>query len=90
LKKQTWTFNETGTIPGIPGEWHAGQEVDIDEDTMTVVDVRLRKVLAQPDATGTNTTTSNTEPLQEKASAIAKTSTLSVSSPLAQESQAKK
>lgn len=31
----------TLAIPGVPGMWHAGQEVDIDTDTNEVLDVRL-------------------------------------------------
>ena len=42
MNKQTWIFHETATIPGIPGEWHAGLDVDIDTDAMAVLDVRLR------------------------------------------------
>lgn len=42
---QTWTFPAMGgTIPGIPGEWHIGQEVDIDTETNTVLAVRTRGI----------------------------------------------
>jgi hypothetical protein len=41
MNKQTWVFYETtGVIPGIPGTWHAGQEVDIDTDTGAILAVR--------------------------------------------------
>jgi len=41
MNKQTWQFPHTGTIPGIAGLWHAGQLVDVDTDTNTVVATRL-------------------------------------------------
>jgi hypothetical protein len=44
---KTYSFYESGVIAGIPGEWYAGQLVDVDEATMTVVDVRLMALPAQ-------------------------------------------
>lgn len=44
---QVYQFHETGAIPGIPGEWHAGQIVEVDMDTMTVISVRLRQAPTQ-------------------------------------------
>ena len=41
MNNRTYQFYETGVIPGIPGEWHAGLLVDVDEDTMTVLGTRL-------------------------------------------------
>lgn len=38
---KTYIFNETGVIPGVPGEFHAGLLVDVDLNTMTVVGQRL-------------------------------------------------
>lgn len=34
-------IGSTLAIPGVPGMWHAGQEVDIDADTNTILDIRL-------------------------------------------------
>ena len=34
-------YLEGGSIEGIPGTFNAGQEVDVDIDTNTVIDVRL-------------------------------------------------
>lgn len=34
-------------IPGIAGEFHAGQEIDIDTDTNTVLERRLIPTIAQ-------------------------------------------
>lgn len=34
-------IGSTLAIPGVPGTWHAGQEVDVDTDTGKVLDVRL-------------------------------------------------
>lgn len=42
MKKKTYSFNRNSSIPGIPGEFHGGLDVDIDEDEMKVLDVRLR------------------------------------------------
>ena len=36
---RTYTFPVSGYIPGIPGYWHAGQSVTVDENTMQVLDV---------------------------------------------------
>lgn len=42
LNKQTYRIiGSTLAIPGVPGEWHAGQEVDVNTDTNEVLDVRL-------------------------------------------------
>jgi hypothetical protein len=42
LNKQTYKIiSSTQAIPGVPGEWHAGQEVDVDADTNEVLAVRL-------------------------------------------------
>jgi len=48
MRIQTFTFPHIGgIIPNVPnpdsanGEFHAGQEVDVDLDTMTVVSTRL-------------------------------------------------
>lgn len=47
---QTWVINETtGAIPGVPGEFHAGQEVDVDTNTGMVIAVRLRGAPTPPD-----------------------------------------
>lgn len=47
---QTWQFSQTGTIPGIPGEWHAGLLVDIDLDTNEVIGTRLMNASATSDS----------------------------------------
>jgi hypothetical protein len=36
--KRTYVFSQLGTIPGIPGEFHAGEIVIIDEETMQIVE----------------------------------------------------
>jgi hypothetical protein len=36
--KRTYVFSQLGTIPGIPGEFHAGEIVTIDEETMQIVE----------------------------------------------------
>lgn len=42
MSLETYSFYDiTGVIPGIPGEFHAGQRVTIDTDTMTVVSQEL-------------------------------------------------
>ena len=35
---RTYQFNVPGFIPGIPGNWSAGQWVTVDEDSKTVLD----------------------------------------------------
>lgn len=41
MNKQTYKIiDSTLAIPGIPGEWHAGQEIDVDVDTNTVLAIR--------------------------------------------------
>jgi len=43
MNKKTYSFYDVGgTIPGIPGEYPAGIDVDVDLDDMKVLDVRLR------------------------------------------------
>lgn len=71
MRIQTFTFPHMGgIIPNVPnpdspnGEFHAGQVVDVDLDTMTVVAVRL---INAPVAT-------NAQPIQEIASNEAKPS----------------
>ncbi len=39
-------IGSTLVIPGVPGEWHAGQEVDVDNDTNTVIANRLLPIVA--------------------------------------------
>jgi len=46
MQKKTYVFHEAGVIPGIPGSFPAGVEVDIDLDTMTVVGQRFRQANA--------------------------------------------
>ncbi len=42
MNKQTYRIiGSTLAIPGVPGEWHAGQEVDVDTDTNEVLATRL-------------------------------------------------
>jgi len=55
MNKTTYTFHtSSGVIPGIPnpenpnGEFHAGQDVDVDLDTMQVLDIRLRNAPETP------------------------------------------
>ena len=39
-------IGSTLVIPSVPGEWHAGQEVDVDNDTNTVLANRLLPIVA--------------------------------------------
>lgn len=42
MNKQTYRIiGSTLAIPGVPGTWHAGQEVDVNTDTNEVLAVRL-------------------------------------------------
>lgn len=36
--KKTYVFSQLGTIPGIPGEFHAGEIVTIDEETREIIE----------------------------------------------------
>ena len=56
----------TLAIPGVPGEWHDGQEVDVDTDTNTVVATRLLPIVApnSADAVPEYTTQPLDEPLE--------------------------
>jgi len=36
--KRTYVFSQLGTIPGIPGEFHAGEIVTIDEETREIIE----------------------------------------------------
>lgn len=38
MTPKIYHFHELGTIPGIPGIFHAGLRVTVDLDTMTVID----------------------------------------------------
>lgn len=51
---KTYSFYMSGVIPGIPGEWHAGSIVDVDEATMTVVGTRLMNAPTVPDENATS------------------------------------
>lgn len=46
MSTKTYRFHELGSIAGVPGTFHAGQEVDIDEETGTVITTRLLPILA--------------------------------------------
>lgn len=74
MNKQTFSFPaQGGIIPNIPnpenpsGEFHAGQEVDVDLDTMTVIETRLINAPAQDISI-------DEQPTQQLASIEAKTS----------------
>ncbi len=36
---KTYRFNESGTIPGIPGIWSPGHIVTIDDETFSILNV---------------------------------------------------
>lgn len=35
---RTYVFSQLGTIPGIPGEFHAGEIVIVDEETQMIIE----------------------------------------------------
>lgn len=71
MNKTTYQFSQTGTIPGIPGEWHAGLLVDVDTDTNTVVGTRLMNAPAADDSASPPATEES--PTSQQASNEAKT-----------------
>lgn len=42
MNTKIYNFYQLGVIPGIPGQWHSGQVVEVDTNTNTILDVRLR------------------------------------------------
>lgn len=36
--KKTYIFSQLGTIPGIPGEFHAGEIVIVDDETREILE----------------------------------------------------
>lgn len=47
-------IGSTLAISGVPGMWHAGQEVDVDTDTNKVLDVRLLPITPEDADTETS------------------------------------
>ncbi|HTJ49440.1 MAG TPA: hypothetical protein VL443_08320 [Cyclobacteriaceae bacterium] len=41
MNKTVYTFFESGCIPGIPGQFHAGQRVIVDQDRSKIIKTSL-------------------------------------------------